>query len=226
MWLNRQRGRLLRFAFHHFYNTFAWSYDAVSALVSLGHWREWTQAAIPHLRGKQVLEIAFGTGNLQLDMRAAGIEPFGLDLSPSMLRITLRKLRRAGLTPRLMRGTVFQLPLACRSIDSLVLTFPPAFLASSQAVGEMQRVLRGGGRIVVVDAGWLREPGWLGRLINVAFRFTGTASFEAQRIDPLRAAGFDVQIISRRDRRSSVQVLIADKPTAPGVNSIREDNDV
>ena len=58
MWLNRLRGRLLRFAFHHFYNTFAWSYDAVSALVSLGHWREWTQAAIPHLRGKQVRYLA------------------------------------------------------------------------------------------------------------------------------------------------------------------------
>src|SRR5207237_8173324 len=149
MWLNRLRVRFLRFAFHHFYNTFAWSYDAVSALVSLGHWRQWTQAAIPHLRGKQVLEIAFGTGNLQLDMRAAGVEPFGLDLSPSMLRITRRKLCRMGLTPRLVRGTVLQLPLACASMDSVVLTFPPAFLASAQAVDEMQRVPRAGGRSAV-----------------------------------------------------------------------------
>src|SRR5439155_13446350 len=122
MWLNRQRGRLLRFAFHHFYNTFAWSYDAVSALVSLGHWREWTQAAIPHLRGKQVLEIAFGTGNLQLDMRAAGIEPFGLDLSPSMLRITRRKLRHASHTPRLVHGNAIPLPLPCPLHVPVVLT--------------------------------------------------------------------------------------------------------
>src|SRR5207237_10486504 len=102
MWLNRLRVRFLRFAFHHFYNTFAWSYDAVSALVSLGHWRQWTQAAIPHLRGQQVLEIAFGTGNLQLDIRAAGVEPFGLDLSPSMLRFTPPTLSRLGRHPPVM----------------------------------------------------------------------------------------------------------------------------
>ncbi|MCA1554393.1 MAG: methyltransferase domain-containing protein, partial [Chloroflexi bacterium] len=124
MGLNALRVRFLKFAFNHFYNSFAWTYDAVSALVSLGHWREWSRAAIPHLRGR-VLEIAFGTGNLQLDMRAAGITPFGLDLSPNMLRITTRKLRRAGQAPRLVRGDVFQLPFESDSVDSIVMTFPP-----------------------------------------------------------------------------------------------------
>src|SRR5438477_6401574 len=76
------RVRFLRFVFHHFYNTFAWTYDAVSAGISLGHWRGWTRAAIPYLRGARILEIAFGTGNLQLDLRAAGFTSFGADLSP------------------------------------------------------------------------------------------------------------------------------------------------
>jgi ubiquinone/menaquinone biosynthesis C-methylase UbiE len=213
-WLDALRVGFLRFAFYHFYNTFAWTYDAVSAGVSLGHWREWTRAAIPYLRGSRVLEIAFGTGNLQLDMRAAGIEPYGVDLSPNMVRLTRRKLRRAGFEPRLIRASVFQLPLAGQSVDSIVLTFPPAFLSSASAVGEMRRVLCSSGRIVVVDAGWLRRPRWLSRLINLAFRFTGTANFESQRTDPLRSAGFDVRIISGGDRQSSVQVLVADMPKA------------
>ncbi len=211
MLLNRLRVRFLQFAFYHFYNSFAWTYDAVSAIVSLGRWREWTRAAIPHLRGARILEIAFGTGNLQLDMRAANIKPLGLDLSPNMARITRSKLRRAGFVPKLMRGSVFDLPLASESIDSIVLTFPPAFIASAQAVGEMRRVLRATGRIVVVDAGWLHQPRWIHTLLNLAFRFTGTSDFERQRTHPLRAAGFSINIITVRDARSSVQILVADK---------------
>ncbi len=205
------RARFLRFAFHHFYNSFAWTYDAVSAIVSLGHWREWTRAAIPYLHGTRILEIAFGTGNLQLDMRAAGFTPFGADLSPNMVRISLAKLRRAGYSPRIARASVVQLPFADASFDSLVMTFPPNFLASAQAVQEMRRVLAEDGRIVLVDAGWLREPAALSALINLAFRFTGTADVNARQTEPLRLAGFAVQVVQAGDGRSSVQVLIAEK---------------
>ncbi len=214
MWLNSLRIRILRFAFYHFYNSWAWTYDAVSTTVSLGHWREWTRAAIPHVRGARILEIAFGTGNLQLDMRAAGVTPFGLDVSPEMIRIAAGKLRRAGHVPRLVRGNVFQLPFASGSRDTLVLTFPPPFLAEPRAMREMLRVLADDGRIIVVDAGWIRSPGWIGALINLAFRFTGTADFQAQRLDPLRAAGLHVQIESVGDEHSAVQVLIAEKVVA------------
>lgn len=84
---------LLRFAFRLFYNPFAFTYDLVSELVSRGHWREWTRAAIPHVVGTRVLEVPCGTGNLLLDLFAAGYHPIGVDLSPSMLRISSRKVR-------------------------------------------------------------------------------------------------------------------------------------
>jgi ubiquinone/menaquinone biosynthesis C-methylase UbiE len=203
--------RFLRFAFHHFYNSFAWTYDAVSAVVSLGHWRAWTGAAIPHLRGPRILEIAFGTGNLQLDMRAAGFKPFGVDLSANMVRITSGKLRRGKHKPQLARGSVLSLPFAECSFDSIVLTFPPNFLAAPQAVSEMRRVLAANGRIVLVDAGWLRAPGLLSALINQAFRFTGTTDVDHERIQPLREAGFAVRVCEMGRARSSVRVAIADK---------------
>ncbi len=203
--------RFLRFAFHHFYNSFAWTYDAVSAIVSLGHWRSWTRMAIPQLHGKRIMEIAFGTGNLQLDMRAAGIEPFGLDLSPNMVRITLGKLRRAKLQPKLTRGSVLALPFASGAIDTVLLTFPPNFLASPQAVGEMKRVLAEEGRLVLVDAGWLRAPGILSALINLAFRFTGTTDIGSERTVPLKQAGFAVRVLEQADEVSTVQIIIADK---------------
>ncbi len=211
MWLHVWRIRFLRFAFHHFYNSFAWTYDAVSAVVSLGHWREWTRAAIPYLRGSRILEIAFGTGNLQLDMRAAGFRPLGLDLSSNMVRIAAHKLRQAGYQPQLTRGSVLALPFATHSVDSLVLTFPPNFLAAPQAVSEMRRVLANGGRIILVDAGWVRQPAWIGALINLAFRLTGTLDIQSERTEPLRAAGFSVRVVTVGDARSVVKVLIADR---------------
>jgi ubiquinone/menaquinone biosynthesis C-methylase UbiE len=212
-WLNGLRVRFLRWAFFHFYNTFAFTYDAVSAAVSLGQWRAWTDAAISHVRGARVLEIAFGTGNLQLDMRAAGITPFGADLSASMARITAGKLRRAGYRPLLARASVLALPYRSGAFDSLVLTFPPDFLQSPQAVGELTRVLAPGGRLVMVDAGWLSGPPLVGWLINLAFRFTGTADIGAERAGPLRQAGFAVQVVRTGDAHSHVQVLVATKTT-------------
>lgn len=212
-WLNEARLRFLRFAFHHFYNAFAGTYDAVSAIVSLGHWRRWTNAAIPHVRGARVLEIAFGTGNLQLDLRAGGITPFGLDLSANMARMAARKLRGAGYAPRLARGNVLALPFGNGAFDSLVLTFPPNFLASAQALAEMRRVLADGGRIVMVDSAWLEGPVVVGALLNVAFRFTGTGDERADRAAPLRAAGFAVERLRAGDGRSHTLVMIATKTT-------------
>ena len=209
VWLDSLRIRFLRFAFHHFYNTFAWTYDAVSFIVSLGHWRAWTRAAIPHVRGTRVLEIAFGAGNLQLDMRAAGFMPLGLDLSAAMTRITLSKLRRAQQQPKLTRGSVLQLPFADGVFDSLVLTFPPGFLRVPAAIAEMRRVLNRTGRIIVVDGGWIRQPQIVSGLINLAFRFTGATDIGADHTQLLRAAGFTTQIFQSGDERSTVQVLVA-----------------
>jgi ubiquinone/menaquinone biosynthesis C-methylase UbiE len=208
------RVRFLRFAFHHFYNTFAWTYDVVSAAISLGHWREWTRLAIPYLRGTRILEIAFGTGNLQLDMRAAGFVPFGADLSPDMVRITAHKLSGGGFQPRLARASVLNLPYADGSFDSLVLTFPPNFLAAPRAVSEMRRVLAAGGRLIVVDNGQLRKPNVLSGLVNLAFRFTGTAAAHVDPAEPLRSSGFGVTMVWAGDARSAAQVLIADRVSA------------
>ena len=128
-----------------------------------------------------------------------------------MVRITSGKLRRAKQKPQLARANVLSLPFATGSFDSIVLTFPPNFLASPRAVSEMRRVLAAHGRIVLVDAGWLRAPGLLSALINLAFRFTGTTDVGNDRIQPLWEAGFAVRVSETSDARSSVQVAIADK---------------
>src|SRR5688572_20675167 len=105
--------RLVRFGFRLLYYEMAWTYDLVSWGVSLGHWRKWQRAALPHLKASTdslVLEMAHGTANLQIDLAQAGLKAIGLDLSPYMGRIARRKLRRAGHAVRLVRGSALQLP--------------------------------------------------------------------------------------------------------------------
>lgn len=39
----------MRFAYRQLYTNFAWTYDAVSAVVSLGEWKEWGRVVIPFI---------------------------------------------------------------------------------------------------------------------------------------------------------------------------------
>src|SRR5688500_18398993 len=131
--------RLVRFGFRLLYYEMAWTYDLVSWGVSLGHWRKWQRAAIPHLKASSddlILEMAHGTANLQIDMAQAGLKAIGLDLSPYMGRIARRKLRRMGLAARLVRGSALHLPFAVNEFSAIVSTFPTEFIVHPQTLKE------------------------------------------------------------------------------------------
>ena len=96
--------KLIQFGFHLLYNQFAWTYDAVSVVVSFGQWHSWQQTSLKHLNvesGARVLELAHGTGNLEIDLHNAGYKVIGYDLSPYMGRITQPKLTAQGIHPQL-----------------------------------------------------------------------------------------------------------------------------
>ena len=99
--------RLVRFGFRLLYNEMAFTYDWVSYAVSLGEWRCWQRAALKHLNvqsGARILELAHGTGNLQIDLHALGYHVLGYDLSPYMGQIAQRKLNAHHLPARLARS--------------------------------------------------------------------------------------------------------------------------
>jgi len=139
---------LVRFGFRLLYNELAWTYDRVSRAVSLGQWRQWQRAVIPRLSGQRVLEIAFGTGDLLVDMTAVGYRPYGLDLSPYMVRLARAKLARKGMAAPLCQGRVQALPFANGLFDSVAITFPTDFICQPSALAEIGRVLAPGGRLV------------------------------------------------------------------------------
>jgi SAM-dependent methyltransferase len=91
--------KLIRFGFRLLYNELAWTYDAVSWLVSLGHWRQWQRAALPFVMGQRVLEIGHGPGHMLAALRAQGVNVIGLDLSPFMGQMARQRFRRLPATP-------------------------------------------------------------------------------------------------------------------------------
>jgi ubiquinone/menaquinone biosynthesis C-methylase UbiE len=214
-WLLRLRNWFLRLGFRLLYNEMAWTYDWVSRLLSLGQWRTWQRTSISYVVGEQVLELAFGTGDLLLDLSASGKRPVGVDFSPYMVRLTRRKLQRHGLPVPLVRGRAQALPFTDGAFDSLAATFPTQYIVDPLTLAEAWRVLRDGGRLVIVDRCRFLSPDWLSRLVGWLYEITGQRQeLRPTLIDLLCAAGFQATWREERSGQSAVSVILGDKSGA------------
>jgi ubiquinone/menaquinone biosynthesis C-methylase UbiE len=209
---------VLRLFFHHFYRSLAWSYDLVSESVSLGRWRAWIRVGLRYVRGPRVLELGHGPGHLQAMLRELGMATTGLDESVQMGLMAWRRLQVFGYAhPELVRGRAQSLPFSSGAFDTLIATFPTDFIASAEALSSAQRVLRPGGRFVVLPAAWLAGVGWPDRIAAWLLRITGESPQARERFAekirlPFEAAGFRVTIEHVHERSSLVLVLLAEKP--------------
>ncbi len=214
--LERSWWALVRFGFRLLYNELAFTYDLVSWVVSLGQWRTWQRAVFRYLNiapGDAVLEIAHGTANLQLDLRAAGLKSIGIDRSPHMGRLASRKLRRRGFHPRLARADAMALPFAAASFPAVVSTFPTEFIVHLRTLAEIHRVLRPGGRLVVVVNGRLTGEGPIARLLEFAYTVTGQRG--PWPVDDIMArfksAGLPAELVTRAVIGGEVLLLVAQR---------------
>lgn len=142
---------LYTFLYRQLYTRFAWAYDGVSWLVSLGHWGGWRRAALDFVVGADVLEVGFGTGELLAEMAGRGMAVTGLEASAAMHTITTRKLTAGQLSAPRVQGFAQQLPFAHASFDTILATFPAGFVTDPATHKEFVRVLRPRGRLVFVD---------------------------------------------------------------------------
>jgi ubiquinone/menaquinone biosynthesis C-methylase UbiE len=136
------------------------AYDWLAKFVTLGgeaRFRRRTLALAELQPGAAVLDVGCGTGSL-LIAAAKRIGPSGttdgVDRSPEMLAHARRKAAALGIDARFHEGSSDRLPFADASFDVVFCTLmlhhlPPAM--QSRTVAEMRRVVRPGGRIVVVD---------------------------------------------------------------------------
>jgi ubiquinone/menaquinone biosynthesis C-methylase UbiE len=97
------------------------------------------------------LEVAIGTG-LNLDHYDDDVQLTGVDLSAEMLAVAGQRARRLGRSVQLVQGDAQRLPFPDRSFDSLVSTLSLCAIPDqTTAVSEMHRVLKPGGRLLLVD---------------------------------------------------------------------------
>jgi len=107
-------------------------------------------ALLPEVRGRRVLEVGCGTGNISLALARRGARVVGLEPSGPMLGAARHKARREGLDLTWLRGLAGQLPCAHDSFDGVLCILALDFIDDRPgALGEMVRVLRPGGFLAV-----------------------------------------------------------------------------
>jgi demethylmenaquinone methyltransferase/2-methoxy-6-polyprenyl-1,4-benzoquinol methylase len=151
------------------FDRIAWRYDLVNTLLSAGSDRRWRRAAAAATAvraGEAALDVACGTGALTREL-ARSVEPggrvVGMDFSSGMLD----QARRRSPGMNWVQGDALALPFADAEFDAATIAFGLRNLVEpAKGLAEMARVVRPGGRMVVLE--FLRPPGGpIGR----AYRF-------------------------------------------------------
>lgn len=200
---------VLRIFFRWLYHTFAWAYDFVAAVVSLGQWRSWVISILPDLTGPRVLELGHGPGHLQARLLAGGRQAFGLDESRQMGSLARKRLLYNGCVPGLTRGLAQALPYPAGTFHQVVATFPSEYIFDPQTLLEIHRVLAPEGEAVVLLGAWITAKHWYMCLASWYFRILGLATmkWEERYFEPIQRIGFQCRAEQISLRYSTVLVL-------------------
>jgi demethylmenaquinone methyltransferase / 2-methoxy-6-polyprenyl-1,4-benzoquinol methylase len=158
-------------------------YDVMNSVMTAGLHHRWRARAADLAAvgpGGRALDVATGTGDLAVELARRvrpGGEVVGSDFSEEMLDVARRKA--PGL--RFEWGNALELPYADGAFDAATVGFGARnFSDLDRGLGEMARVVRSGGRVVVLEITTPQRPPlstffrlWFDRIVPLLGRLTG-----------------------------------------------------
>ncbi len=155
-------------------------YDLMNSVMTVGMHQRWRERAVELARvgpGSRALDIATGTGDFAVALRAAGAEVVGCDFSEEMLE----RARRKEPSARFEWADALALPYEDDSFDAATVGFGARnFSDLGKGLREMVRVVRPGGRVVVLEITTPQKPPlsnffslWFDRAVPALGRLAG-----------------------------------------------------
>jgi ubiquinone/menaquinone biosynthesis C-methylase UbiE len=178
--------------------------------VQFGGGREWVCSRA----GGDVLEVAVGTGR-NFQFYPSGVVLSGVELSPAMLSIARQRATELGLQVDLREGDAEQLPYEGGSFDSVVCTLSLCAIPHhDRAIGEMARVLRPGGRLLLLDhIGSRWWPVWAVQRLAEVFTIRAAGEHMTRRPLPMLTAAGVTVTESQQLKLGTVERVAAVKPS-------------
>ena len=171
-------------------------YDLLNHLLSLNSDVLWRRRAAERLGPvRRVLDVCSGTGDMAFEIRRRwGAEVVGSDFAYRMLEIGRLKARRRSLDGRVrfQQADTMRLPFRDATFDASTVAFGIRNVVdSARGIGEMARVVRPGGRVVILEftlpANGLLRRGYLlyfGRVLPRIGRMIARSEIDAYRYLP------------------------------------------
>ena len=143
------------------FNSIAPTYDSLNHWLSLGVDKSWRRRSLRWIVDpsvpQQILDIACGTGDYSIAIaRRAHPDTVvtGVDLTEAMLQVMRSKVEKAGLSGRIVaeQGNAEAMRFADNRFDRATIAFGIRnFEHREQALREILRVLKPGGRLVILE---------------------------------------------------------------------------
>jgi demethylmenaquinone methyltransferase / 2-methoxy-6-polyprenyl-1,4-benzoquinol methylase len=162
-------------------------YDRMNSVMTAGLHHVWRRRAADLAAlapGDQALDVATGTGDLALELArrvAPGGEVIGCDFAERMLELARMKPVPAGAAVRFETANALSLPYRDAEFAAATVGFGARnFSDLDRGLGEMARVVRPGGRVVVLEITQPSRPPlstffglWFDRLVPALGRVAG-----------------------------------------------------
>jgi ubiquinone/menaquinone biosynthesis C-methylase UbiE len=146
----------------------------------------WALQRLPNLNGARVLDIGVGEGQSSVLLARSGAQVTGIDISGEALTRANELAKRCGVKPEFIRMAGEELRFPDASFDAILCISAYHHMDLERATAEFVRVLRPGGRVVMIEPLATNPPAWLYRRVGRLFAREATSEETPLRVADLK----------------------------------------